>query len=242
MKKNYIFTVAAIAAMVFTTNSAKAQVEVSAGADAVSSYIWRGLNLGGASVQPGVSVSFKGFTLGAWGSVNIAPSAYNNGKTDEFDLYLNYSIGGFSATVTDYTFPKFLNNSLDEFDYFNYKDVHTLELGLAYTISEKVPLSLAVSSNLFGADDWDGDGKSDFSTYAELGYSLAVKSDITFDFALGFTPAKGAYSQNGFAFTNISIKASKEIKITDDFSLPAFAQVVLNPDAKIPYLVFGVSF
>jgi hypothetical protein len=188
-------------------------------------------------VQPGLSASWNGLTLGAWGSVNLASSVYALGKTDEFDLYLSYSTGGFSATITDYAFPIFLNA---DYDYFSYKDNHTFEFTLAYTVSEKVPLTLTWNSNFAGADDWDGDDKNDFSSYFELGYSIPIK-DVTLDLALGATPWKGAYS-DGFAVTNISIKASKEIKITDDFALPVFAQAVLNPDSKIPYLVFGISF
>lgn len=47
---------------------------------------------------------------------------------------------------------------------------------------------------------------------------------------------------DGFALINASIKASKEIVITDSFSLPVFSQAVLNPDTKDVFLVFGVSF
>jgi hypothetical protein len=64
---------------------AKAQdkVEASVGADLVSGYIWRGQDLGGVSIQPGVSLSYKGFSLAAWASVGLESS-----DTKEMDLTL----------------------------------------------------------------------------------------------------------------------------------------------------------
>jgi hypothetical protein len=48
--------------------SVKAQgVSVSAGADVVSSYIWRGSYVGPASAQPSISLSAGGLDLGIWG-------------------------------------------------------------------------------------------------------------------------------------------------------------------------------
>ena len=83
-------------AMPFTAK-AQDKVEASAGVDLVSGYVWRGQDLGGVSLQPSASIAYKGFFLGAWGSVGIESS-----DTKEFDLILGYSTGGFSVSVTDY--------------------------------------------------------------------------------------------------------------------------------------------
>jgi hypothetical protein len=40
----------------------------------------------------------------------------------------------------------------------------------------------------------------------------------------------------------MGINASKEIRITEDFSLPVFCSYILNPQAEISYLIFGISF
>ena len=85
-------------AMPFTAK-AQDKVEASVSADLVSGYIWRGQDLGGVSLQPGMSVGYKGFSLGAWGSVGLEST-----DTKEFDLTLGYSTGGFSISVTDYWF------------------------------------------------------------------------------------------------------------------------------------------
>ena len=79
------------------TSIAQDKVEASVGADLVSGYIWRGQDLGGVSIQPSLSVAYKGFSLGAWGSAGI-----ESADTKELDLTLGYSTGGFSISVTDY--------------------------------------------------------------------------------------------------------------------------------------------
>jgi hypothetical protein len=46
---------------------------------------------------------------------------------------------------------------------------------------------------------------------------------------------------SGFAVTNISLKATKDIKITDSFSVPVFAGVAANPSNEKAYLLFGFT-
>lgn len=85
MKKVKLFFV--LIAVLGTANGVKGQeVAVSAGADIVSSYIWRGQYCGPAAVQPGISLSAGNFSVGAWGSTSFESS------WREFDLYAGYSI------------------------------------------------------------------------------------------------------------------------------------------------------
>ena len=53
---------------------AKAQDEVEAtvAADIVSQYVWRGQDLGHASLQPTLGLSYKGLSLTGWGSIGIS--------------------------------------------------------------------------------------------------------------------------------------------------------------------------
>ncbi|MDR2816798.1 MAG: hypothetical protein LBB62_08890 [Proteiniphilum sp.] len=223
MKKIKLFIVLFVVSNV--VNGIKAQeVTVSAGADVVSSYIWRGLYCGPASVQPGISLSSGNFSVGAWGSTSFESS------WREFDLYAGYSIGNFSVLVTDYFFPRNLPEGEDN-GYFKYSD-HVFEGTLGYSFGESFPLSLAWNTNFAGDDD--------YSSYFEASYSIPV-GEVNVDLILGGTPWKGAYS-DGFALINASVKASKEIAITDSFSLPVFTQAIVNPDSKDVFLVFGVSF
>lgn len=245
--KKIIFTVVL---SLIGISAIKAQgVEVSAGADLVSSYIWRGIDCSPAAFQPSLGVSYKGLSLTAWGSTDF------NSLAKEFDFILGYTTGNLSVSLTDYAFP-FSDVSIDvydqtgaqigretfSYDYFDY-DQHQLEVGIFYTISEKVPLSLAWNTFISGNDKKPDDPDSqNFSSYFEVGYSLAVNG-LAFDFAVGGSPwESGVYGNDSFAITNLSIKGSKEIKITDSFSLPVFSQVIVNPELKNAHFVFGLSF
>ena len=59
--------------------------------------------------------------------------------------------------------------------------------------------------------------------------------------ALGLTPADGMYS-DGFNVVNVSIKGAKSLQLTPTYSLPVFAQAILNPYTEQAYMVFGMSF
>jgi len=49
-------------------------------------------------------------------------------------------------------------------------------------------------------------------------YNIACPEEITLTPSVGFTPWKGMYDADGAAFTDIALKASKNINITDHFS------------------------
>ena len=64
------------------------EISTTIGSDIVSSYIWRGQDLGGVSLQPTLGLEYKGISLSAWGSVGLADPA----DTKEFDITLGYTI------------------------------------------------------------------------------------------------------------------------------------------------------
>lgn len=199
------------------------EVVVKAEADFVSSYVWRGLYVGPASIQPGISLSAGDFTVGVWGSSSF------NGTWREFDLYAKYSIGNLSILLTDYFLPHDLPDG-EKISYFDYSE-HVVEATLGYTFGESFPLSLVWNTNFIGDDD--------YSTYFEASYSIPT-SFANIDLIIGATPKAGFYS-DGFAVVVTSIKASKEIVINDKFSLPVYTQAILNPDSRDVFLVFGMK-
>jgi hypothetical protein len=72
--------------------------------------------------------------------------------------------------------------------------------------------------------------------YLQAGYTIG-KVDL---FIGG---GDGQYSTSGdFNISNIGISTSKEIKISDTFSLPVFGSAILNPNTEQLYLVVGISF
>jgi hypothetical protein len=233
--KKFVLVLAAVAAVF----SVKAQ-EVSVGADVVSSYVWRGAYQTTTAIQPSLGFSTNGFSLTAWGSSPISNEAAlfaPYGK--EFDLTASYEIAGLSLAVTDYWWAG--EGALEYFMYSTHRTSHIYELTLGYTLPvEKFPLSLSWNTWFAGSDYNNEDGKRLYSSYFELAYPFKVK-DISLDAALGLTPWEGAYASK-LSVINLSLKATKEIKITDSFTLPVFGQVITNPRSEDIFFVFGLSF
>lgn len=132
--------------------------------------------------------------------------------------------------------------------YFNFKShetAHHFEAGLAYTLPvEKFPLSIAWYTMFAGADK-DDKGRQNYSSYVELNYPFSVKS-VDLNLTCGFLPYEagvGVYGvpNSGFAVTNVALKGITEIKITDNFSIPVFAQAIWNPRMEDAHLVFGFT-
>ena len=221
----------------------KCKVEVTA--DIMSRYIWRGLNLGGSSpsLQPNLKLKCGNFILGSWGAYS-----FNSAVTSqETDLYLSYTLASLvTFTATDYFFPKEDGRN----HYFNYKKnetAHVYELSAKFLGTQKFPFSLQVATNVYGADARKNDGDSQYSTYVELGYNFKVKENSCSAF-LGFTPNKpdADKGESGYygpeeGIINIGITATREIKITDSFSLPVNASLITNPQSENIYLVLGIS-
>jgi len=218
---------------------AQDKVEASVGADVVSNYVWRGQNLGNAAVQPSVSVAYKGFSLGAWGSYGIVDSD----DTKELDLTASYSTGGFTVAVTDYWF-----SGVEEKDrYFMYdahRTAHVFEANVGYDFGK---CSVNWYTN-FAGSDYRPDGKRAYSSYIEIAAPFKL-GGLQWNAAIGAVPLKSAATYldasgnpvDGFAVTNITLRASRDIKITDHFSLPVFASVTANPNSQKTYLTFGFT-
>lgn len=212
-----IFSVLMIAMM--KPNEASAQ-ELSTGVDLYSTYVFRGIAYSGPSIQPSVEYSAGGFALGAWGSQGIDGNAGSPGF-QEMDLYTSYSFDfGLSIGFTDYYYPGVP---------FGQEDSHAFELNLGYSIGD-----LSLSGNYI-FNEAPGAGSVGEDMYFELGYS-AGPADL-------FAGAgDGWHSTDGdFAIVNVGIGTSKEIKITDSFSLPLSGAVILNPNTEQFYILAGIS-
>ena len=222
-----------MAIMFATGMSATAQdeVETTVSADVVSTYVWRGMECGSAAIQPTLGIGYKGLSLSAWGSYGLVDT--NDAK--EFDLTLAYSTGGFNIGITDYWF-----NTPEE-RYFLYdanKTSHIFEANIGYDFG---PLSLQWFTNFAGNDGANKDGKRAYSSYVEVAVPFKLAT-VDWTATAGAVPwATTSYGTNGFSVTNLALKATKEIKVTDTFSIPVFGQVVGNPCSQNAYLVFGFT-
>jgi hypothetical protein len=242
MAKRFRFKVRKIAALMALMAPAavmaqeKVQWEVSAGADLVSSYVWRGMYQTGVSVQPGLTLSAGGFSLGVWGSTDFSV-AENASIAKEFDITLGYAAGGFSVGVTDYWWAG------ERTPYGHYSASHFFEGTVGYSLGESFPLSLSWST-MFGLDgDKNGEGEKQYSTYISAGYRFRI-SDVALTAGIGVSPWTGIYHRagtTGFALSTVSLKAEKELKITDSFALPVFVETIIAPNQDNVFLVFGVG-
>ena len=231
MKKIVLLALGLVMGM---TTYAQEEIETTVATDVVSSYIWRGQDLGSTAIQPTLGVGYKGLSLSAWGSYGIA----NPADTKEFDLTLAYSVGGFNIGITDYWF----NVGLDpENRYFKY-DAHSTNHVFEGTIGYDFGLaSVQWYTNFSGNDGTNKDGERAYSSYVEANVPFQLAS-VDWTATAGAVPfATTLYGTTGFAVTNLSLKATKDIKVTDSFSIPVFGQVVANPCAQKAYLVFGFT-
>lgn len=190
----------------------------SIGADFVSRYVWRGLDFGNApAVQPTVEFAAGNFAIGAWGSYTLSASPYL-----EADLYAGYAFDfGLSVLVTDYYFPAAEFGALTDMSYFDI-DAHTFELGLSQEIGD---FYLSAFYFLNANDD----------LYFEAGYSFE-------HFSIFAGAGNQSYTSDGdFMLTNLGISTSKDIEISDTFSLPVSGALIINPDLEQIHIVFGFS-
>ncbi len=194
----------------------------SAGADVVSSYLWRGTKFGsGPAIQPFVELDLGNFTLGSWGSY-----CFTTDEAAEADLYLSYAFGfGLRLGLTDYYFP-----GTEYFDFSKSTGTHALEINAGYTAG-----GLSLAANCF-INQAGGAGTSVGDLYFEAGFSFP-SFGIVLGAGNGWHTADG-----GFMVCNIGITTSKEIKITETFGLPVSGAVILNPDTEQLHVVVGISF
>ena len=226
----------ALALLLFGAATAKAQdtVETTVGTDFVSSYVWRGLELGDVSMQPTLGVSYKGLSLSAWGSTGLS----NPADTREFDLTLAYTIGGFNIGVTDYWFNAGLDPLNRYFAYAAHCTNHVFEANVGYDFGFA---SLQWYTNFAGNDGLTPAGKRAYSSYVEVSVPF-VLGGVDWTATAGAVPfATDFYGVEGFGFVNVALTASKDIRITDSFSIPVFAQVAANPYSRDAFLVFGIT-
>ena len=204
------------------------------GADLVTSYLWRGQNLGGLALQPSVSVGWKGLYLGTWANIGV-----NNWKFEyinpELDITIGYDNYGVKLDLTHLyyfggqTYFQGLADPNNEFS------ESTLELHAGIDVGEWfeiVPLTIDWYTTVLGYDpvfnhlgelelNENGNAKRAFSTYIQVGYDIHLPLKIILGVKVGFTPWKGMYSDyedvwtNGqtVGITNLQLRAEREFEL-----------------------------
>lgn len=208
-----------------------------AGADFVSRYVWRGLEINKSfNVQPSFGYGTGALDIGLWGSYAI--SDVENTLQSEIDLYASYNFsipkGKIVIFFTDYYFPDG-NARLSDFD--DGKGAHTIELGVGYAGPSSLPITFSVYMNVYNDDG--------YNMYFEVGYPVVLPDNYSMDLFIGATPGSednaAYYGTDKFGLLNVGFKVSKDIVITKSFSVPAFISYVMNPTSDKAHLVAGFS-
>lgn len=224
MKKQGLFFTGLITLVIITTSQMQAQEEskskFSVGTDFYTNYIWRGTKFGkGPSVQPSVKFTTGGLTLGVWGSFDASGYA-------ETDPYISYAFPfGLSLGFTDYYYP-----GLPFFETSDTAGSHAFEINAGFAKGGLTLIANYILNKAPGAASVGGD------KYFQAGYTFS-------DFNIFMGAGDGWHTSDGkFDLCNLGIGTTKEIKLTENFSIPVNGQIILNPEREQLYVVVGFSF
>ncbi|NJK87456.1 MAG: hypothetical protein HC906_17220 [Bacteroidales bacterium] len=159
---------------------------------------------------------------------------------------MGYSFGKLNVLFTDY-----IAGSENVLVFQKENTHHTGELLLQYTISERFPLQISVATLVTGNDfkvkrytNEKGavlSTKNNYSTYLELMFPVSIQTN-TISFVLGgITHESNFYGFRERGIINSGISFSKEIALTNNFSLPVSFAVTLNPKSEHLFGVFKIS-
>jgi len=210
---------------------AQDEINTIAKADILSQYMWRGQEMGATSFQPALGIEWRGFSL--VGGANVGISDKNDPK--ELDITAQYTMGNFRFGLVDY----WSDSPNKRYLYYDaHSTSHVFEAFVGYDFGV---LNASWQTNFAGQDYQVADGKRAYSSYVELTAPFRLAS-CKWEAQLAFVPWKSDYyNTTGFAVTNVNLKAVKEIRLTEHFALPVFAQVVANPCSQKTYIVFGLT-
>lgn len=198
----------------------------------VGNYIWRGLYVGGLSVQGSANVGYGGLFVDVWcnaGATNWAFGGFN----PEVDVSIGFSRWGFKLFVIHMCY-------FDGTGFFDFKNAapgqagNTTELRAGYKVSSKLPLSILWCTRFTSRDGYlaeDGTLQRAWSSYLELGYDFALPYDMTLMARVGMTPWKSLYTgyEGDFAVNNIALTLRKDWSLSAHCGLHLSADIMLNP-------------
>ena len=232
-----------------------AEFAFEAGADVVSSYLWRGQYNGGLSVQPEVLIGFDtehtNFRVGAWANIGASDWKFSSLKnpTDpslatqffpEVDIIATLDLWGLTVGFSHYYYCE--GNFLSFGDINNVKANENssqteVQLGYNFETLFSIPLYVNWYTMVAGDDGYliDPENKAlgykrAYSSYIEVGYDIVLPLDITLGLQVGMTPWKSMYTdyEGGFAVNNVAAKLNVPFRLGDIVELDLFAQGSIN--------------
>lgn len=204
------------------------------GADVVSNYLWRGQNLGGLSIQPSVTLGWKGIYISGWGNIGADNWKFNY-LNPELDVTIGYDNYGLKLDLTHFYYfygDKYFKGLGDANNEYSES---TIEVHAGIDVGEWasiVPLTVDWYTTVLGYDpvldengnvvlNENGNAKRAYSTYIELGYDITLPLEIVLGIKVGFTPWKGMFTdyaevwKNGqtVGINNIQLRAEREFEL-----------------------------
>ena len=213
-------------------NTAHAQSAVKADLtlDFMSSYVWRGLNMGSSALVSELSFGWKGLGFSVYGCTGLA------NRRNEIDLMLFYKVGGLAFGVIDYW------DDSEGTKYFYYrppqKTAHSFEAAVQYDFG---PVAVSWQTFFAGCDLQEADGRRAFSSYFEVSAPFHLIG-IDWMARAGVVPwASDYYGTKRFTFQSVSLKATKAIPFSDRFSLPIYCELISTPFDGTLYFLAGFT-
>ncbi len=231
MKKTAKLIALAVALVAgFGPSNANAAEGFKLGADVVSSYVWRGSELGNSfAVQPSLSYTCKsGLSVAAWGSYALTENNVGN-RYKEVDVTVSMPVGPVTLAVTDYNIDP-ANENADNGGVFDYRadGANTVEVSASYS-KDNVGLMAGV---FVAGNDYKN------ALYCEASYQFYNKDGYTAKAVAGvgsedyYGDFAGEKSDK-LALVNTGISVAK-----DRYT----ASAIYNPDKEASFLVFMASF
>ena len=119
-----------------------------------------------------------------------------------------------------------------------------MELGVAWRVTEKVPVTLSWNTMLFGGDR-KNDGSRNYSTYAEIVYPFRASSvDMNAGVGMTLRATENMYGTTGFAVTNVFVGARKmwPVQKQGSVQIGIFTNLIWNPGQEKVNFLGDLSF
>ena len=225
----------------------------SASALVTSNYIWRGLYVGGPSVQLDATVGYAGFFANVWWNVGASDWTFS-ALNPEVDVAIGFSRWGLSVYYLHcFYFDRYADGGMSRFfDFRNNtqggttgewrviynRPVYTNKRGWTTSVNGLCAVRTFSRDGYYAEVNGEEVWKRAYSTYIEVGVDQTFDHNWSLVARLGITPAKSMYTgyQGDFAVTLVGLKLNKGWVLGERREamrragrLDAFVHVMLQP-------------
>ena len=231
----------------------------SASALVTSNYIWRGLYVGGPSVQLDATVGYAGLFANVWWNVGASDWTFS-ALNPEVDVAIGFSRWGLSVYYLHcFYFDRYADGGMSRFfDFRNNtqggtsgewrviynRPVYTNKRGWTTSVNGLCAVRTFSRDGYYAEVNGEEVWKRAYSTYIEVGVDQTFDHNWSLAARVGITPAKSIYTfyQGDFAVALVGLKLTKSWELGEKARgavsdrgvkragrLDAFANVMLQP-------------